>query len=73
MHNLMLNHIYCFQRGLATGIYTTNSPEACQYVSENCEANVLVVENHKQLIKILQVVSNPVYIFVYKTKLKHLL
>ncbi|XP_030647881.1 long-chain-fatty-acid--CoA ligase ACSBG2 [Chanos chanos] len=41
--------------GLATGIYTTNSPEACQYVAENCEANVLVVENNKQLIKILQI------------------
>ncbi|XP_040010735.1 long-chain-fatty-acid--CoA ligase ACSBG2-like isoform X3 [Xiphias gladius] len=41
--------------GLATGIYTTNSPEACQYVAANCEANVLVVENQKQLEKILQV------------------
>ncbi|XP_051551981.1 long-chain-fatty-acid--CoA ligase ACSBG2-like isoform X2 [Myxocyprinus asiaticus] len=41
--------------GLATGIYTTNTPEACQYVADNCQANVLVVENHKQLIKILQV------------------
>ncbi|KAL2092811.1 hypothetical protein ACEWY4_012609 [Coilia grayii] len=41
--------------GLATGIYTTNSPEACQYVAHNCEANVLIVENQKQLIKILQV------------------
>ncbi|XP_016130776.1 long-chain-fatty-acid--CoA ligase ACSBG2-like [Sinocyclocheilus grahami] len=41
--------------GLATGIYTTNSPEACQYVAHNCEANFLVVENNKQLIKILQV------------------
>ncbi|KAK7173629.1 hypothetical protein R3I93_003449 [Phoxinus phoxinus] len=41
--------------GLATGIYTTNSPEACQYVADNCAANVLVVENNKQLIKILQV------------------
>uniref|UniRef100_A0A8C1WIX8 long-chain-fatty-acid--CoA ligase n=1 Tax=Cyprinus carpio TaxID=7962 RepID=A0A8C1WIX8_CYPCA len=41
--------------GLATGIYTTNSPEACQYVAGNCEANVLVVENNKQLVKILQV------------------
>jgi len=37
------------------GIYTTNSPEACQYVAENCQANILVVENHKQLQKILQV------------------
>uniref|UniRef100_A0A669EWU2 long-chain-fatty-acid--CoA ligase n=1 Tax=Oreochromis niloticus TaxID=8128 RepID=A0A669EWU2_ORENI len=41
--------------GLAAGIYTTNSPEACQYVAANCEANVLVVENQKQLDKILQV------------------
>ncbi|XP_026858704.2 long-chain-fatty-acid--CoA ligase ACSBG2-like, partial [Electrophorus electricus] len=41
--------------GLATGIYTTNSPEACQYVAQNCEANVVVVENNKQLVKILQV------------------
>ncbi|KAK3514670.1 hypothetical protein QTP70_021577 [Hemibagrus guttatus] len=41
--------------GLAAGIYTTNSPEACQYVAYNCEANILVVENDKQLEKILQV------------------
>uniref|UniRef100_A0A667Y1J4 long-chain-fatty-acid--CoA ligase n=1 Tax=Myripristis murdjan TaxID=586833 RepID=A0A667Y1J4_9TELE len=41
--------------GLAAGVYTTNSPEACQYVAANCEANVLVVENHKQLVKILQI------------------
>lgn len=44
-------------RGLAAGIYTTNSPEACQYVATNCEADVLVVENKKQLDKILQVRS----------------
>nr|XP_033792951.1 long-chain-fatty-acid--CoA ligase ACSBG2-like isoform X2 [Geotrypetes seraphini] len=41
--------------GFAVGIYTTNSPEACRYVAENCEANILVVENHRQLAKILQV------------------
>uniref|UniRef100_A0A673A5E7 Long-chain-fatty-acid--CoA ligase ACSBG2 n=1 Tax=Sphaeramia orbicularis TaxID=375764 RepID=A0A673A5E7_9TELE len=41
--------------GFAVGIYTTNSPEACQYVAENCKANIIVVENHKQLQKILQV------------------
>ncbi|KAI1882877.1 hypothetical protein AGOR_G00239430 [Albula goreensis] len=44
-----------FAGGLSVGIYTTNSSEACQYVAENCQANVLVVENHKQLEKILQV------------------
>ncbi|XP_012733922.2 long-chain-fatty-acid--CoA ligase ACSBG2 isoform X2 [Fundulus heteroclitus] len=41
--------------GLAAGIYTTNSPEACHYVAANCEANVLVVEDQKQLGKILKV------------------
>ncbi|XP_072243592.1 long-chain-fatty-acid--CoA ligase ACSBG2-like [Leuresthes tenuis] len=41
--------------GLAAGIYTTNSPEACEYVAANCEANILVVENQKQLEKILQI------------------
>lgn len=44
-----------FAGGLAAGIYTTNSPEACQYVAANCEANVLVVEDKKQLDKILQI------------------
>ncbi|XP_059192438.1 long-chain-fatty-acid--CoA ligase ACSBG2-like [Centropristis striata] len=44
-----------FAGGLATGIYTTNSPEACQYVADSCEANILVVENQKQLDKILQI------------------
>ncbi|KAK0147002.1 Long-chain-fatty-acid--CoA ligase ACSBG2 [Merluccius polli] len=41
--------------GFAVGIYTTNSAEACHYVAENCEANIIVVENNKQLQKILQV------------------
>ncbi|XP_060088609.1 long-chain-fatty-acid--CoA ligase ACSBG2 [Heteronotia binoei] len=41
--------------GFAVGIYTTNSPEACKYVAENCGANIIVVENDKQLQKILEV------------------
>ncbi|XP_010014394.1 PREDICTED: long-chain-fatty-acid--CoA ligase ACSBG2 [Nestor notabilis] len=41
--------------GFAVGIYATNSPEACHYVAENCSANVVVVENHKQLQKILEI------------------
>ncbi|XP_068276541.1 long-chain-fatty-acid--CoA ligase ACSBG2 isoform X2 [Nyctibius grandis] len=41
--------------GFAVGIYTTNSPEACHYVAENCSANVVVVENEKQLQKILEI------------------
>uniref|UniRef100_A0A8C6ZUT7 Long-chain-fatty-acid--CoA ligase ACSBG2 n=1 Tax=Nothoprocta perdicaria TaxID=30464 RepID=A0A8C6ZUT7_NOTPE len=41
--------------GLAVGIYTTSSPEACHYIAENCSANIIVVENHKQLQKILEI------------------
>ena len=40
------------------GIYTTNNPEACQYVLEDSQANLVVVENHAQLQKILKVWDN---------------
>lgn len=42
-------------RGIMTGIYATNSPEACQYVASDSKSNIIVVENQKQLDKILQV------------------
>ena len=29
--------------GLVSGIYTTNSPEACRYVAASCQANVVVL------------------------------
>ncbi len=41
--------------GLAFGIYATSNADACQYIAQNCQANILVVENQKQLDKILQV------------------
>lgn len=47
-----------------TGIYATNSPEACQYVASDSKANIIVVENQKQLDKILQVLSLK-YIMVF--------
>lgn len=40
---------------MSAGIYTTNGPEACHYIIEDCKANIVVVENQKQLDKILQV------------------
>ncbi|XP_059490029.1 long-chain-fatty-acid--CoA ligase ACSBG2 [Neocloeon triangulifer] len=43
--------------GFAAGIYTTNSAEACLYCAENSRANIIVVEDDKQLKKILQVKS----------------
>ncbi|XP_043933397.1 long-chain-fatty-acid--CoA ligase ACSBG1 [Protopterus annectens] len=44
-----------FAGGIVTGIYTTNSPEACHFVANDCRANIIVVENQKQLEKILQI------------------
>ncbi|CAD1476724.1 unnamed protein product, partial [Heterotrigona itama] len=44
--------------GLAVGIYTTNNPEACQYCLEISRANIVVVEDSKQLEKILQIRHN---------------
>lgn len=44
-----------FAGGLAAGIYPTNSAEACKYVLANCKANIVVVEDEKQLAKILLV------------------
>ncbi|XP_029379100.1 long-chain-fatty-acid--CoA ligase ACSBG1 [Echeneis naucrates] len=41
--------------GIMTGIYATNSPDACQYVASDSKADIVVVENEKQLDKILQV------------------
>lgn len=43
-------------RGIMTGIYATNSPEACHYVASNSRANIIVVENQTQLDKISQVI-----------------
>lgn len=39
-------------RGIAVGIYTTNSPEACFYCAENSRANIIVVQDEKQLQKV---------------------
>lgn len=44
-----------------TGIYTTNSPDACLFVANDSRANVIVVENQKQLDKILQVKLDVLY------------
>ncbi len=41
--------------GLPAGIYTTSTPEQCQYVAHHCEAAVVVVENPDQLAKIRRV------------------
>ena len=55
MYNVIYIICYFVDRGLATGIYTTNNPEACQYVCHDANCNIVVVENDVQLQKILQV------------------
>ncbi|KAF2360689.1 AMP-dependent synthetase/ligase [Trinorchestia longiramus] len=47
-----------FAGGFAAGIYTTNSPEACQHCALNCEAQIFVVEDQKQLDKVLKIRPN---------------
>ncbi|KAL1449111.1 hypothetical protein WDU94_000344 [Cyamophila willieti] len=43
--------------GFAAGMYTTNSPEACLHCLVSSDANICVVEDGKQLEKILQIKS----------------
>ncbi|XP_019495657.1 PREDICTED: long-chain-fatty-acid--CoA ligase ACSBG1 isoform X5 [Hipposideros armiger] len=47
-----------FAGGIVTGIYTTSTPEACQYIAHDCRANVIVVDTQKQLEKILKIWKN---------------
>lgn len=44
-----------FAGGFAAGIYTTNSAESCAYVANDSRANIFVVEDDKQLAKIMEV------------------
>jgi long-subunit acyl-CoA synthetase (AMP-forming) len=37
--------------GVPAGIYTTSSPEQCQYITDHCDAQIVVVENQEQLAK----------------------
>ncbi|MDA3898035.1 MAG: AMP-binding protein [Desulfobacteraceae bacterium] len=47
-----------FAGGVPGGIYTTNSPEQCQYIAEHSEANIAVVENAEQLAKFKEIRGN---------------
>ncbi|XP_027696348.1 long-chain-fatty-acid--CoA ligase ACSBG1 isoform X5 [Vombatus ursinus] len=51
-----------FAGGILTGIYTTSSPEACQYIANDCKANVILVDTQKQLEKILKIWKNLPYL-----------
>jgi len=47
-----------FSGGFAAGVYTTNTAEACQHCALNCRAQIWVVEDAKQLDKVLQIRDN---------------
>ncbi|XP_026924115.2 long-chain-fatty-acid--CoA ligase ACSBG1 isoform X3 [Acinonyx jubatus] len=47
-----------FAGGIVTGIYTTSSSEACQYIAHDSRANIIVVDTQKQLEKILKIWKN---------------
>src|SRR5688500_8482537 len=40
---------------MPAGIYTTNSPEQCEYIANHCEAAVAFVENQEHLAKFLAI------------------
>ncbi|XP_033328653.2 acyl-CoA synthetase bubblegum family member 1 isoform X1 [Megalopta genalis] len=44
--------------GFAVGVYTTNTPEACHFCADNSRANIIVVEDTKQLEKIQKIKKN---------------
>mmetsp|Transcript_26973 Transcript_26973/g.41814 ORF Transcript_26973/g.41814 Transcript_26973/m.41814 type:complete len:665 (+) Transcript_26973:133-2127(+) len=59
--------------GIAAGIYTTNLPEACHYVSDHSKAKVVVVEGVKQLEKYTEIsarLPNLKAVVVYGEKTK---
>ena len=44
-----------FAQGISAGLYTTNGPEACQYVAEHSEASVVVCDGLSQLSKFKEI------------------
>ncbi|CAL8126075.1 unnamed protein product [Orchesella dallaii] len=40
--------------GIPAGIYTTNCPKSCAYIAQDSRANIYVVDDERQLSKVLQ-------------------
>jgi long-chain-fatty-acid--CoA ligase ACSBG len=47
----MANNGAILAGGIAAGVYTTNTSDACLYISTHSQAEVIVVEDNKQLMK----------------------
>ncbi|CAI9717845.1 long-chain-fatty-acid--CoA ligase ACSBG2-like isoform X1 [Octopus vulgaris] len=52
---LISNLAAIYAAGISVGIYTTNTAEACAFVAKDSNTNIMIVENHQQLQKILEV------------------
>jgi long-subunit acyl-CoA synthetase (AMP-forming) len=48
---LIANNGSLFACCIAAGIYATNSPEACHYITQHSKSEVVVVDGNKQLEK----------------------
>ena len=68
MHFLFIITLSAIIRGVASGMYATNSPDVCRYIADDSKTNIVVVEDQKQLDKILKVLSTS-----YLLTLSHLL
>lgn len=44
-----------FAGGVPVGIYTTSSPEQCEYVAGHADSNIAIVEDQDQLAKFLEI------------------
>lgn len=53
MFSFILKIFFC--RGIAAGVYTTNSADACLHVLNNSKANIVVVQDSKQMDKVLSI------------------
>lgn len=55
LHNELIEHVqffFNFHSGNIAGIYTTNSVESVHYVLDSCKANIVIVDDAKQMEKI---------------------
>lgn len=55
---LIANNGAIFAGGVAVGIYTTNLSDACQYITEHSEAEVVVAENWTQAVKFTKIAKD---------------
>lgn len=46
-------------RGFSVGVSSTSSPKVCQVIAESSEMNVFVVDDDRQLQKVIQVSDAP--------------